>query len=932
MKTKTLITLFMLLSVAMHATGISFRRIPGGVSFTTGRQTKTYVFYTDRIVKIHTLPTDVTNKEKTELVVTATPGNVPVGYSENNRRLRMETAELILEIDRRTGRTSFLSARTGKKYLEDTGVTRSPDSEFCIAQNFRITPSESLYGLGQFQDGVMDYRGKELLLAQSNRIAVVPFLLSTNHYGLLWNLYSKSRFTERQNRMSFQTSYPEAVEYYFIAGETPDKVISGYRHLTGKAPMFPKTAFGFWQSKERYTSFGELHQVVDEYRKRDLPIDNIVQDWQYWGDNSMWSAMYFEPYHFPNPADNIGKLHRQNVRLMCSVWPATGERTHLYAELKKKDLLFEPAHWSTGKLIDFYHPEAGQIYYKHLKRGLIDNGVDAVWFDGTEPEVNNTTSQAYTEKGILSLGEKCHLGDIRQYFNTYSLEASKSVYENYRKDFNDRLFILTRSAFAGQQRNAAVTWSGDIGASWDILRKQISAGLNFCMAGIPYWSHDVGGFFPTGPVGEYLEGIGSPAYRELYARWFQFGAFTPIFRSHGTATPREVYRTEEDSIVYPSLKKTLRLRYRLMPYIYSNAWKVYSEDYTLMRALAMDFSDRRVRTIDDTYLFGPSLLVQPVTKAMYRPSAVIGRVVPTECLRSLDGENGLSVEYFNDVNMKNKVYETTHPQVDFNWSGIAPENLSFHNFSMCWQGKILPPETGEYELGAITDEGIRVYIDDECVIDSWFWMPTRFVSGRCTFEKGKEYRIRIEYFHGGEGAEIKLTWRTPAELLADSGKPETDLKQTTYLPAGADWYDFWTGRRHKGGREVTREYPLDIFPLFVKAGTILPMGPHIRYATEETGRPMEIRIYGGKDASFTLYEDDNETYGYEKGEYATIGFRWDDKARTLSISGRKGTFPGIRPDRTFHITVVDAARGTGTEVSEPTRTIDYTGQPVVVKL
>lgn len=933
MKNRTALTaFFMLVSVVLNAAGISFQRIPNGVSFSTDKQTKTYVFYTDRIVKIHTLPSDLTTKEKTELVVTAIPEQVAIDYSENNQRMRLSTSELVLEIDKQTGKTLFLSARTGKKYLEDTGMTQSADSEFSLAQNFRITPTESLYGLGQFQDGVMDYRGQELLLAQSNQIAIVPFMLSTNQYGLLWNIYSKSLFTEKQNHMSFQTSYKEALEYYFIAGETPDKVISGYRHLTGKTPMFPKTAFGFWQSKERYTGFEELHQVVGDYRKRDLPIDNIVQDWQYWGDNTMWSAMYFEPFHFPNPANNIEKLHSQNIKLMCSVWPAPGSRTHLYAELKEKNLLFEPTHWCTGKLIDFYHPEAKQIYYKHLKRGLLENGVDAVWFDGTEPEVNNTSNQDYTEKGILSLAEKCHLGDIRQYFNTYSLEASKSVYENYRKDYNDRIFILTRSAFTGQQRNATVTWSGDIGASWDILRKQISAGLNYCMAGIPYWTHDIGGFFPNGPIGEFIDGIKNPCYRELYARWFQFGAFTPIFRSHGTGTPRDAYLFEEDELAYNSLKNTLNLRYQLMPYIYSNAWRVYSEDYTLMRGLAMDFKDKKIKNIDDTYMFGQSLLVQPITKAMYRPTATIGAIIATDYLRNLNGEKGLSVEYFNSRNLQNKVYETTHANIDHNWGGIAPENLPMNNFSMTWQGKILPPKSGEYELGAIVDDGFRVYINDELIIDSWMYRSTRYVSGRYTFEKGKEYKIRVDYFDAGGEAGIKLTWRMPEELIADASKPTTDLFQTTYLPADTDWYDFWTGKKHKGGQKVTREYTLNELPLFVKAGTILPIGPRIQYATEETGKPMEIRIYRGKDASFTLYEDDNETYDYEKGEYATIEFKWNDKARTLSISDQKGIFKGMKPNKTFHITVVDTAHGIGIDSSQPAQIIGYTGKSVEVKL
>ena len=933
MKAKaTLTAFFLMVSILINANGITFQRIPNGISFKTDKQTKTYVFYTDRIVKIHTLPSDVKTKEKTELVVTAQPEAVTVDYSENNQRVRLTTSELILDINKQTGRTSFISAHTGKTYLEDTGMTQPTDSEFCISQNFKITPTELLYGLGQFQDGVMDYRGKELLLAQSNQIAIVPFMLSSNQYGLLWNLYSKGRFAEKQNHMTFQAAYKEALEYYFIAGETPDKVISGYRHLTGKAPMFPKTAFGFWQSKERYTGFEELHRVTDEYRKRELPIDNIVQDWQYWGDNTMWSAMYFEPYHFPNPANNIEALHRKNIRLMCSVWPAPGSRTHLYAELKEKNLLFEPTHWCTGKLIDFYHPEAKQIYYKHLKRGLLENGVDAVWFDGTEPEVNNTSNQDYTEKGILSLGEKCYYGDIKLYFNTYSLEASKSVYENYRKDYNDRIFILTRSAFTGQQRNATVTWSGDIVASWDVLRKQISAGLNYCMAGIPYWSHDIGGFFPNGPIGEFIDGIKNPAYRELYARWFQFGAFSPIFRSHGTGTPRDAYLFEEDELVYNSLKNTLNLRYQLMPYIYSNAWKVYNEDYTLMRGLMMDFKDKKTKNIDDTYMFGPSLLVQPITKAMYRPTAIIGQIIPTDCLRNLNNEKGLSVEYFNSRRLQNKVYETTHANINHDWAGIAPENLPQNNFSMTWQGKLLPPKSGEFELGAIVDDGIRVYINDELIIDSWIYRPTRYVSCRYTFEKGKEYKIKVDYFDAGGEAGIKLSWRMPEELIADSKKPATNLFQTTYLPADTDWYDFWTGKKHRGGQQLTREYTLNEMPLFVKAGTILPIGPRIQYATEETGKPMEIRIYKGKDASFTLYEDDNETYDYEKGEYATIDFQWNEKAKTLSISGQKGTFKGIQPNKTFHITVVDTTRGTGIEPSQPTKTIEYNGAPVEVKL
>lgn len=647
----------------------------------------------------------------------------------------------------------------------------------------------------------MDYRGKEIVLSQANEIAVVPFLLSTYGYGILWNNYSKTIFSEFQNKMSFMSEFG-VVDYCLVSGKSADQIISGYRQLTGKAPMFKKSAYGFWQSKERYGSFDELIETVAEYRKRSLPIDNIVQDWRYWGDNSMWSSMYFEPYYYPNPADHIKQLHDLNVNLMCSVWPAVGDRSHLYSELKEKNLLFAPKHWSSGYLIDFYNPEAKSIYYHHLKRGLLDNGVDAIWFDGTEPEVDHTATREHTEKSIKELGMS-YLGDMKEFLNTYSLEVTKGIYENYRTDnWNNRLFILTRSVFAGQQRYGAVTWSGDIGANWNVMRKQISAGLNFCMSGIPYWTHDIGAFFPSGNGGKYPSGIADSAYCELYARWFQFGVFTPIFRSHGTGTPREVYRFASNDLVYNSLKTSLNLRYRLLPYIYSNAWHVYNDDYTLMRALPMDFSDKRVKHIDNSYMFGPSLLVQPVTVPMY--------------------------------------YKSTNGQ------DISDRNM-----------------IAKYKKNG-------------------------------TFYK------------------------------------QLNTLQTIYLPSGSNWYDFWNGKIYKGGKYVTVSSPLDRLPLFVKAGTILPMGPFIQYATEKSQDPIEIRIYRGKDASFTLYEDDANTYNYEKGQYATIDFSWNDSSKELVISERKGHFDGMNDMKKFNVVLVDENCGIGIEVVEKGRMIDYYGKAVKI--
>lgn len=798
MKKRRLLTILLgLLPCVLFAEGFSWQKTNVGLTFILGNYKKAVTFYRNNMVRITTGP-DGTEKD-IELVIVTGPQRQKLSYDERGDRLIVSSDVLRVSVDKNTGDLSFFSLQRGKKYVEEDGTDEQAGKDSvttCIGETFKISSKESLYGLGQFQDGVMDYRGKEVLLSQANEIAVVPFLWSTNGYGILWNNYSKTIFKESQNKMSFVSEFGDVVDYCLVIGESADQIISGYRQLTGKAPMFRKSAYGYWQSKERYKSFDELIDVVRRFRQLGLPIDNIVQDWQYWGDNSMWSSMYFDSYNYPNPACNIKKLHELNVNLMCSVWPAVGKRSRLYAELNEKKLLFKPQHWSTGQLIDFYHPEAKEIYYYHLKRGLLGNGVDAIWLDGTEPEVDNTHTQEHTEKKIKELGNS-YIGNMGRYLNTYSLEATKGIYEHYRADNNrTRLFILTRSAFAGQQRYGAVTWSGDIGASWSVMRKQISAGLNFCMAGIPYWTHDIGAFFPNGNGGEYPEGIADPAYCELYARWFQFGAFTPIFRSHGTGTPREVYRFSSDSLLYNSLRTSLNLRYRLLPYIYSNAWRVYHEDYTLMRALSMDFEDRKVRKIDNTYMFGPSLLVQPVTMPMYYDEA--------------------------------------------------------------------------------TDEN----------------------------------RIKPS-----------------VAVLNTRGK----ALQTVYLPSGCDWYDFWEGKMYKGGKSVTIDSPLDRLPLFVKAGTILPMGPFIQYASQKSEEPIEIRIYKGKNASFVLYEDDGKTYDYEQGEFSTIHFEWNDSLNELSISERSGNFTGMDLIKNFYVVIVDCSNGIGLQYAAKGKQVQYDGRNLKIK-
>jgi alpha-D-xyloside xylohydrolase len=361
------------------------------------------------------------------------------------------------------------------------------------------------------------------------------------------------------------------------------------------------------------------------------------------------------------------------------------------------------------------------------------------------------------------------------------------VYDNQRTVSSDRrVFILTRSAFAGQQRYGVNSWSGDIHSTWDVLRKQISAGLNFSICGIPYWNTDIGGFYAY----TYPEGIKDPAYRELYVRWTQFGAFTPMMRSHGTNTPREIYLMgEKGSWEFDTLEKYMNLRYLLLPYIYSTAWNITHNGDTYMRALFMDFpQDKRVHDMDNQYMFGRSLLVAPVTEAMY-------------------------VDEAKNVNLN----------------------------------------------------------------------------------------------------QVK--------------------SKVVYLPAGCDWFDFWTGEKLKGQQTVNRETPIDIIPLYVKSGSILPIGPEVQYATEKKWDKLEIRVYPGRDGEFLLYEDENDNYNYEKGAYSTLSFRWDDKQQTLTIGNREGKFPGMLKNRTFNIVVVKNGHGTGDQVTAKTdKTVSYSGKQIRIKL
>ncbi len=439
-----------------------------------------------------------------------------------------------------------------------------------------------------------------------------------------------------KNSLSLHSEVADQIDYYFIYGNKLDEVIQGYRKITGKAPMMPKWAMGRWQCRERYKTQDKLLSVVKEFRKRRIPLDNIVQDWFYWKDDQ-WGMHEFDPSRFPDPDGMVKELHNDlNTHIMISVWPKFYVGTKHYDEFNEKGWLYkrnvkkEQKDWVwPGYVSTFYDPynaEARDLFWKQINEKLFCKGFDAWWLDSTEPDIQSNLSH---EETILRQGPTA-LGSASRYLNTYSLMNAKGIYENQRQTKPDqRIFILTRSAFAGQQRYSAATWSGDIAARWHDLKIQIPAGLNFSLAGIPYWTTDIGGF-ANEPRFEKPNDADLEEWRELMTRWFQFGTFCPLFRVHGQFPFREIYHVApDDHPAYQSMLAYNKLRYRLMPYLYSLVGMVTRNDYTIMRALMMDFAhNQKVMNIGDQYRFGPALLVNPVveykarTREVYLPKGV----------------------------------------------------------------------------------------------------------------------------------------------------------------------------------------------------------------------------------------------------------------------------------------------------------------------
>ena len=896
------------------------------------------------IIHVIKSPVDILRKD-TSLMVIGDNRKTEWTVDTKNNETTLLTSVLTVTVDLSTGRVKF-HKRQGQLLLDEekngssfTSTTIDSGPSWQIKQTFLSADDEAFYGLGQHQQGVMNYKGDFIELLQNNTEVAIPFLVSNNNYGILWENYSITHFGDgrkyqplsklklydeagkaggltakyvskkdsskifttrteadisydflssqskfpaefplgdgkvtwkgsiapavsgtykfsvryggylkvwiegklqldawRQswnpatnilavnlqngkkytikiewipeggesyisvnwlkpaasyNQTHFELSSEAAnnIDYYFVYGASIDEVIRGYRYLTGKAPIVPKWALGFWQSRERYRSQNEILSTVKTFREKDIPLDNIVMDWQYWKPNE-WGSQDFDPSRFSDPKGMIDTLHNMyHAHFMISVWPK------FYSGIKNYQLMYSKGFLLTKNIqenrkdwlgyvstfYDAFNPAAGKFFWQLVKDNLYAKGIDAWWMDAPEPDIHSNLSIEKRKELMFPNA----LGSATKYFNAYPLANAKTIYEGQRSaDPSKRVFILTRSAYAGLQHYGAAVWSGDIGSRWLDMKNQVSAGVNFSISGLPYWTMDIGGFAVEGryanqPAGR--QGAKDEVeneWKELMTRWYQFGAFCPLFRSHGQYPYREIFNTAQPGdTAYQSILFYDNLRYRLLPYIYSTAAKTYYDDYTIMRGLVMDFpGDRNVLNINDEYLFGPSLLISPV--------------------------------------------------------------YTYH-------------------------------------------LRTRKV----------------------------------------------------YLPNGQGWYDVYDGKFFSGGQSIKVSAPYDRMPVFAKEGSIIPTGPALQYTSERAADTITLFVYTGKDASFNLYEDEDTNYNYEKGMFATIQIDYDEAGKSLTIDDRKGEFPGMLQKRVFNIIWITKDKGKNLDPDQqPDDQVTYGGKRLAIKM
>ncbi len=740
-------------------------------------------FYTQEIVRIRKRSLLDESSSSSSFAVTLSPEKVNVGFRDGKDEITITSSAVSVTVNRATGAVVFLDAVGNKllseRHYEPTRFVRVEYpcvSTLLIRQAFELDREEAIYGLGQRQNGLLSQRATSHRLINSNGSVSIPMFQSVKGYGVYFDHAGSGSFEDSRESAVFSFDSGTEVDYYFMYGGTTDGVVALMRKLTGDAPMLPLWSLGFWQSRERYRSQAEFLEVLKRYRDEHIPLDGMIQDWQYWGeDNRRWNDMTFAPDTFPDPVRMAEETHAMHAHAMIVIWPSLGPDTEMFKTLQAQKMLFDFETWprDTGaRVYDVFNPAAREKYWARVGKNLLSVGFDAWWMDSSEPDHFLIREADYDDPTAA--------GPFRDVVNAFPLVHTSGAYEYLRREAPaKRVCILTRSAFAGQQRTGANTWSGDTVASWNTLRAQISAGLGLSLCGIPFWNSDIGGFFVFDFGDNPLE---NPEYHELYARWMQFGAFCPMMRSHGTCLPREVYLYgEQGTPIRESLEKSIRLRYVLLAYNYAVLHEVNSRRGSFMRPLAAEFAaDTVTHTCADEYLYGHAFLVAPVVESQY-------------------------------------------------------------------------------------------------------------------IKEGKADYSHID-------------------------------KRRVYLPCGTSFYDFWTGERYEGGQEVMVDTPIDIIPLFVKAGSVIPINEPVEYAGQKAWDNLELRIYPGADGTFTLYEDEFDNYNYEQGLYSTIEFSWNDNARTLVIGERRNSFPGMLETRRFRIVLVGA--GSLSECG----TVIYNGHKITVAL
>ncbi len=941
-----LIVLFCCIASVVGCNCANFQKMPDGILISLNQSSPEAV----RTIRLQVVNNDIIHVTaspskklpETQSLITAYVKTQQNGWqvSEKNETVVLETVTTKVFVSLKTGEIKFTDLK-GNVILQEQrggGKTFKPievegKSGYTFRQVFESPADEAFYGLGQHQSDEFNYKGKNEELFQYNTKVSIPFIVSNKNYGVLWDNYSFSRFgdprpyvnldqfrlfdkngkeggltatymadktsknisleraessvdyeniqtiknfpkdfplnnaavtwqgeiqpkesgifrfilyyagytkvyiddslvvaerwrtawnpnsykfsiklsaekkhrlriewlpdggisyiglkalspvsDQEQTKLSLWSEMGQQLDYYFIRGNNPDEVISGYRTVTGKAQIMPKWAMGFWQSRERYKTQTEIIDALKEFRRREIPIDNIVLDWNYWPETA-WGSHEFDKSRFPNPKGMVDSIHALDAKIMISVWPKFYQTTEHFKEFESKGWMYMQAikdsirDWVgpgyIGSFYDAYSADARKLFWKQMKEHLYTLGIDAWWMDASEPNVRDCTDMPYRK----ALCGPTALGPSTEYFNAYALMNAEAIYDGQRgTDNNKRVFLLTRSGFAGLQRYSTATWSGDIATRWEDMKAQISAGINFSISGVPYWTMDNGGFCVEKRYEQAKEGSEDlNEWRELNVRWHQFGAFVPLFRTHGQFPYRELWNIAPDN--HPAYKTMLyytQLRYRLMPYIYTMAGMSHFNDFTIMRALMMDYStDKNVLDISDQYMFGKELMICPV-----------------------------------------------------------------------------------YQYKARTRE--------------------------------------------------------------------------VYFPKETGWYNLYNGKYTAGGQKQMVDAAYDRMPIYVAAGSILPMGKVIQNTTQAQ-IDLTLYVYAGKNGTFTLYEDENINYNYERDASATIKFTYDDRNKIVTIADRKGSFKGMTKERNISIILVQANNPVG--IDSPTKdekTIHYTGSNISV--